>query len=92
MIDRELPSRPRFVRDEVTVAVETFNFYRRDILPCIEALYGDPDFAPHLKFAPERRYVDPDHTIRIFHDMETGNWWRKTQVRRLQDSLNIYSN
>ncbi|KAF7974189.1 hypothetical protein HWV62_13231 [Athelia sp. TMB] len=80
IIDRELPSRPRFVRDEVTVAGETFDFYRRDILPCIEALYGDPDFAPHLKFAPERRYADPDHTIRVYHDMETGNWWWKTQA------------
>lgn len=81
MIDRELPPRPRFVRDEVTVAGETFDFYRRDILPCIEALFGDPDFAPHLKFAPERRYADPDHTIQIYHNMETGNWWWKTQVR-----------
>ncbi|KAF7972500.1 hypothetical protein HWV62_17870 [Athelia sp. TMB] len=77
MIDRELPSRPRFVRDEV--AGETFDFYRRDIMPCIEALYGDPDFAPHLKFAPERYYADPDQTIRVYHDMETGNWWWKTQ-------------
>lgn len=80
IIDSQLPSRPRFTLDHVVVAGESFEFYHRNILQCIEALYSDPEFAPYLKYAPEHRYTGPDESERIYHDMETGNWWWKTQV------------
>lgn len=62
------------------VGGEAFDVYFRDILECIRALYGDPEFAPYLKFCPERHYADEDQTVRLFHDMHTGKWWWDTQV------------
>jgi hypothetical protein len=55
--------------------------YHRDIIECIQALYGDPEFVPHLIFKPERHYADADCTIRMHSDMHTGKWWWNTQVR-----------
>lgn len=55
--------------------------YFRDIIECIKALFGYPEFAPYLKLRPERHYADEDQTIRLFHDMHTGKWWWDTQVR-----------
>lgn len=76
-----LPStRPPFVRGEVKVQGEVYDFFFRDIVGCIKALYGDPDFAPYLVFAPERHYVDEKRTTRLYHDMHTGDWWWSTQV------------
>ncbi|KAK7023555.1 hypothetical protein VNI00_016675 [Paramarasmius palmivorus] len=74
-----LPSRPRFHREEVTIAGETFEFFYRDIRECIRALWGGPDFAPYLVFAPERHYRDQARSIRLYHDMHTGDWWWETQ-------------
>ena len=50
-------------------------------MDCIASLIGDPTFAEHLIFSPERHYVDQDMTIRLYHDMHTGKWWWETQVR-----------
>lgn len=83
IIDTHLPTRrPRFRRIEVSVdaANEAFDVYFRDIIECIKALFGDPEFAPYLVFAPERHYADGNQTIRLFHDMHTGRWWWNTQV------------
>ncbi|KAJ6573665.1 hypothetical protein B0H10DRAFT_2236943 [Mycena sp. CBHHK59/15] len=79
IIDKKLPGRPKFRRKEIIVAGEAYDVYFRDILECIKALYGDPEFAAHLKFAPERHYADKDETIRLYHDMHTGKWWWATQ-------------
>ena len=49
-------------------------------MDCIASLIGDPTFAEHLIFSPERHYVDQDMTIRLYHDMHTGKWWWDTQV------------
>lgn len=82
VIDTQLPSgRPRFRREEIVVGGEAFDVYFRDILECIRALYGDPEFAPYLKFVPERHYTDENRTVRLYHDMHTGKWWWDTQVR-----------
>ncbi|KII85168.1 hypothetical protein PLICRDRAFT_116589 [Plicaturopsis crispa FD-325 SS-3] len=79
IIDDEIPGRPRFHREEVVVAGEAFDVYFRDVLECIKSLYGDPEFAPILAFKPERHYSDEDQTVRLFHEMNTGKWWWKTQ-------------
>ena len=50
-------------------------------MQCIRALYGDPEFARELVFAPERHYLDPERTRRIYNEMHTGDWWRAVQVR-----------
>ncbi|KAI0083523.1 hypothetical protein BDY19DRAFT_900159 [Irpex rosettiformis] len=76
-----LPStRPSFIRGQVEVNKKKFDFYFRDILKCIKALYGDPEFAPHLVFVPERHYADEEHKQRLYHDMHTGDWWWSTQI------------
>nr|VWP01897.1 Para aminobenzoic acid synthetase [Ganoderma boninense] len=80
IIDEKLTSgRPRFIRREIVVAGESFEVFYRDVIQCVRALYGDPEFAGILVFAPERHYADPDHTVRVYFDMHTGRWWWDTQ-------------
>ncbi len=82
IIDTKLPpGRPPFQRHEIIVAGEAFEVFYRDILQCIEALFGDPEFAPILLLVPERHYADSEHTVRVYFDMNTGKWWWSTQVR-----------
>jgi hypothetical protein len=59
---------------------EVLEFYSRDIIACLRALWGDPDFGDDLILEPERLYADEDMMIRIYHDMNTGKWWWDTQV------------
>ncbi|KAI1784280.1 hypothetical protein LXA43DRAFT_976757 [Ganoderma leucocontextum] len=80
IIDRHLPpARPRFQREELVVAGEPQEVFFRDILQCVEALWGDPEFAPILLLVPERHYADADHTVHVYFDMNTGKWWWATQ-------------
>ena len=79
----KLPCRPIFKRHEIIVADEAFELYARDIIECIKALWGDPEFSPILVIELERHYADKDHTIRLYHDMQTGKWWWATQARIL---------
>jgi len=87
VIDEKLPGRPAFQRHEVIVAGEAFELFSRDIIKCIEALWGDVDFAEHLVVEPERHYADVDQTIRLYFDMHTGKWWWCTQVGFLEIPL-----
>lgn len=78
-----LPSRPKFMHSKITVGDETLDLYHRDILECVRALFGDPEFSPHLVFVPERHYADQNKTQRIYSDLHTGKWWWNTQVSSL---------
>ncbi|KAI0062603.1 hypothetical protein BV25DRAFT_1803728 [Artomyces pyxidatus] len=80
IIDNLLPERPRFRRQRIAVHGRTFEFWHRDPLACIKALYADPAFAPHMAFAPQRHYEDDDQTIRVYNEMHTGKWWWRTQL------------
>jgi Plavaka transposase len=80
IVDNLPSSRPKFRRNEIVVGDETLEVYHRDILECVRALYGDPEFSPHLVFKPERHYADEDKTVRMYGDMHTGKWWWDTQV------------
>ncbi|KAF9777395.1 hypothetical protein BJ322DRAFT_1102350 [Thelephora terrestris] len=81
IIDRKLPSGlPEFVREEVTLAGQTYEFYHRDILQCIRTLYGDPELANFLVHAPERHFTGPDKETRMYSEMHTGKWWWTRQV------------
>ncbi|KAM6497272.1 hypothetical protein JOM56_007745 [Amanita muscaria] len=72
--------RPCFKRFDIQLGGETVSMYSRDILYCIQALYGDPDFTSQLIFRPERQYKrSGDHWHRVFHDMHTGDWWWEVQ-------------
>ena len=86
IIDKELPGCPQFKCQDLVIAGETLQFYYRDIIPCIRTLYGDPEFARDLVFAPERHYTDHQRTCRVYSEMHTGDWWWSVQVRsRLLD-------
>lgn len=61
---------------------EKFEMYSaRNVLGCIISLYSDPEHARYLCLAPERHYADGDKTIRLYHDLHTGQWWWSVQVR-----------
>ncbi|PPQ97936.1 hypothetical protein CVT26_002941 [Gymnopilus dilepis] len=79
IVDSKLPGRPEFKRHEVVIGGEVLEFYSRDPLECLEALWGDPEFVNDLIVEPERHYADEDMTIRLYHDMQTANWWWSVQ-------------
>ncbi|KAI0039173.1 hypothetical protein FA95DRAFT_1504536 [Auriscalpium vulgare] len=79
VIDGCLPVVPEFHSEEIEVDGESFEVFFRDPLQCIKLLYGNPEFLPHMSFAPERHYVDEDLTIPVYHQMHTGRWWWKIQ-------------
>ncbi|KAI9440150.1 hypothetical protein H4582DRAFT_2111250 [Lactarius indigo] len=80
LVDSHLPGRPPFQRKEVLVGDEVCEVFYRDIIQCIRALFGDPDLAPYLIFAPEKHYIDDERTEQMYHDMHTGSWWWTTQA------------
>ncbi|KAI0038880.1 hypothetical protein FA95DRAFT_1504949 [Auriscalpium vulgare] len=80
IIDHQLPQRPAFKHDRIEVGGEQFDFYYRDALQCIKALFGDPEFLPYMAFTPERHYSDRDQTIRVYNQMHTGKWWWRVQA------------
>jgi hypothetical protein len=82
IIDTEMPGRPKFKCEEIHFGGESFDFFFRDIIPCIRALFGDPTFATRLVFAPEHHYQDVEHTKQLFGEMHTGKWWWSVQVRQ----------
>ncbi|KAH9911468.1 uncharacterized protein BXZ73DRAFT_56964, partial [Epithele typhae] len=85
LIDEELPSgRPPFHRHEIEVGGEKFEVFFRDVLLCIKALFGDPEFAPLLLLTPEQHYTDESRQERVYFDMNTGKWWW-VQQKRLEE-------
>ncbi|KAI0323498.1 hypothetical protein GY45DRAFT_1264472 [Cubamyces sp. BRFM 1775] len=92
IIDSQLSSgRPRFIRREIVIAGEAFEVYYRDILACIRALFGNPEFSGILVFRPECHFADPEHNIRVYFDVHTGEWWWATQeqLERLRPGATI---
>ncbi|KAJ3731721.1 hypothetical protein DFJ43DRAFT_998395 [Lentinula guzmanii] len=86
IIDNQLPAqRPSFSRQEVVVAGEAFDLFKRPILDCIRSLYSSPNFAPYLCVSPERHYTDANKVNRLYHDMYTGKWWWSTQKQLEKD-------
>ena len=80
LIDALPSKRPQFRRHEIVVGDEAFEVFAREIMECLAALWGDPEFAPILVVVPERHYADADKTTRIYFDLHTGKWWWATQV------------
>ncbi|THU82094.1 hypothetical protein K435DRAFT_831729 [Dendrothele bispora CBS 962.96] len=86
IIDDEMPSRyPSFTREEVIIAGQAFDLYKRDILECIRALYGNAEHCKYMCFVPERHYADANKTLRLYHDFYTGKWWWSTQKQLEKD-------
>lgn len=81
IIDKKLPGLPQFQCQELKIGGEHLQFHYRDTIQCIRALFGNPEFACDLIFAPERHYTDSSRTCRIYNEMATGDWWWSVQVR-----------
>lgn len=79
-----LPKRHRFVRAWIVVHGERFPVYFRDIHGCLDTLWSNLEFAKFLLTVSEGLYADPDRTIRIYHQANTGKWWWKAQVSLVQ--------
>ncbi|KAN0103997.1 hypothetical protein V8E52_011427 [Russula decolorans] len=75
LIDHKLPGRPSFRRKELIIGQERLEFYCRDVLECIRSLFGDPQYAEDLVFAPERHYTSRERKSRLYHEMYTCDWW-----------------
>jgi hypothetical protein len=80
IIDEYLPGRPAFKRHEVMVGNEVCEVFFRDVIACIRALFGDPNFDAVMVLVPEKHYTDEGQKVRMYHDMHTGRWWWSTQV------------
>ncbi|KAI9455716.1 hypothetical protein BJY52DRAFT_1204941 [Lactarius psammicola] len=73
IIDNEMPARPRFRCEEVEIGGENFGvLFSVKSFPCLRTLFGDPEFAKRLVFAPECHYQDSDHTVRVFSTQNPG--------------------
>ena len=80
IIDKHLPGRPKFYPSYVDIGGERHEWYLRDIIPCLRALFGNPEFADHLLFQPELHFKDNTRSVRIYAEMNTGKWWWSAQV------------
>ncbi|KAJ3561172.1 hypothetical protein NP233_g10357 [Leucocoprinus birnbaumii] len=76
-----LPTRPEFHRNEVKVNGQTIVFHSRNVTECLEHLWRDPGLVDDLILEPERQYADEEKTSRIYHEMNTGDWWWTTQAQ-----------
>ena len=80
IIDKELPGCPQFKCQDLVIAGETLQFYYRDIIPCIRTLYGDPEFARDLVFAPECHYTNHQRTCRVVMGRFGSEPWSKPEL------------
>ena len=71
IIDKALPGPPPFQCINLSVGGENLEFHYREIIPSIRSLFGNPDFACHLIYAPERHYIDAERTCRIYDEIVT---------------------
>ena len=88
-INHNLHGHPSFQAHDITVSTKVVTLYARDILECVKALYGEPEFAPFLIFKPQHHYhIRAGHAnSRVYHDMHTADWWWEVQVCKLIASL-----
>ena len=80
IINTELPGRPRFQCNILDIGDKRLEFYCRDVLECIQSLYGDPSWAQDMAFAPEQHYTSHACTSRLYNEMYMSDWWWTVQV------------
>ncbi|KAJ3833014.1 hypothetical protein F5878DRAFT_666038 [Lentinula raphanica] len=66
----------RFKDDESS---NDFILRHRDILECVQSLWGDPALADHLVYKPKKIFQDAGKTKRVYSEMWEGKWWQFTQ-------------
>lgn len=52
----------------------------RDPMDVLQDIYGSPTYCEQMLFAPERHWEDDDRKVRVYNEMNTGNWWWDMQV------------
>jgi hypothetical protein len=62
------------------LAGETHEWYCRDVIASLRALFGKPEFADELLFAPELHFLDEERNVRVYSEMNSGKWWWSVQV------------
>ncbi len=63
-----------------TPVVQTIELWKRDPVACIKELMQDPQFAKHMRYAPEKMYTDEGMKHQAFDEMATGKWWWAMQA------------
>ena len=59
---------------------EDLELWMRDPVECVKELIGNPAFKTLMLLVLEHVFADENGTNRIFDEMWTADWWRKTQV------------
>ena len=68
---------------------QTFIIRHRNIIQSIASLWGDPEHAKHLVYAPRKIFTDSHKTNHIFSEMWTGKWWHAIQVSNISIYMNV---
>lgn len=77
------------IDDDGVAMTETLELWFRDPVECVKELLGNPAFKDSMRYAPEQIFDDPEHTVRRFSEMWTGDWWWQQQVSFLM-SRNVF--
>ncbi|GLB44066.1 putative zn-finger domain-containing protein [Lyophyllum shimeji] len=67
--------------DNELLAPEKLELWCRNPVDCIKELLSNPALVDDLSYAPERVYADKEGKIRIYDEMNTGDWWWETQAK-----------
>lgn len=54
-------------------------FFYRDIIECVNFLFGNPKFRENMDYAPYELFKE-DGVTRVYHEMCTGKCWNEIQV------------
>ncbi|KAF8220402.1 hypothetical protein L208DRAFT_1333887, partial [Tricholoma matsutake] len=66
---------------------QTFIIQHRNIIQSIASLWGVPEHAKYLLYAPRKIFTNSNKTNCIFSEMCTGKWWHAIQVSNI---LNLH--
>ena len=82
IIDHELPDRPPWRKVPICLqgSEDTFYLYHRDVMECLRALWSKPSLCGDRMYAPQKQFADHHHHEQLRNEMNTGDWWWKTQV------------
>ncbi|EIW78604.1 hypothetical protein CONPUDRAFT_91955 [Coniophora puteana RWD-64-598 SS2] len=60
---------------------ENLELWFRNPVDCIRDLFGNPQFAESMVYAPEQVFDDDNGKMQQYEEMWTGDWWWETQGR-----------
>jgi hypothetical protein len=82
----QLPSPPPWYHKEIKIdgypTYTPLNFYYRDVLECVQYLFGNPKFRDSMIYSPYRLFEDQEKKIQIYDEIMSGDWAWNIQVFR----------